>query len=1220
MAINRGIGANRTSYNEKQEIQTYVIGVLKSNTDIRNNILKKNIGKYDMYDEVLTPAIGEYYDIYANEENRYSPIGPNGLFGYTNNNSSEFGRFINNKYKRNEDEIVAYEIFNPNPITLAKWGGKYENYVKYISDTYGHELKFNNFLNSLLGENDIKYAMFNDRVGIVRDINVAYSLAGVMMTNINNFSGKDTPLGTFTNKMYALTLNNAAYFNSLRNTSYITPSLFSEYGNNLTNLNKLTDMFPISEETGRLSYEIGYGDFIKELTVNYSNFDEYNERISNKTDELRFNQLYYNNTNGVNTSEFIEKWNMFQPYAIATRSKGKSNFVQGIKNILIGDADSSRNVIVNIDNNIKLLEKNSLGGKSYNIFNEGDVDGVSSSTFDGNINHDDIFNPLESTNIDDNYKGLLDKTNDLFKKHKIGTLIGRFHSSIDTDKDSKTASLIQTAISEYGISHGRNLLKKGRDGSTQTGDDINGYDNPYCRVWTYHHQYSTIKDLIRPFVVGEGESERIYSIEELQNSQKFSRHTHGAKHLSDNTVLNSNGFVNITPTDNGISIKKCMFSIENLAWKDVLKTSKNISSEQIGPLGGRIMWFPPYNIKFTENTSVGWNGNDFIGRGEKIYSYINTERGGTLSFSLLIDHPSILDYWKNGKESTQENEDDILRYFAGCAPLELTDKTTEDEIDNKEEAITSEPKETNPNGESVVFYVYFPNNYSGINDLPATGNKPISSIVSSNEDKNIQKIVDSMTYIFCGSGVQKNGLINPWDVDLYEEDLYPGYEMVDGSGITIYDDPEIFNDVIIGKYGNWAYRIDNSYIDERLFEKGNYYDYSSYCLNSKLDKQPKDATYTFAEVFAAYYKDQNNGSDILKKAKNCGANEDRINSFNDIIFNNDVKISKINISGSASSHGTNKNNNELNKNRATTVKSWLKEIFGTNRLKNINWGDSGNDIQETKSDSQSDITAKLGRCARVEIIFENSKIDKLSDTNSFTTNTDATPTANTINENRKTVDTPVDNNSNKIITKKTVTNTAFMKDSRYENEAEFFTTLSINEPLIKSKIIDKVKYFDPAFHSITPEGFNSRLTFLHQCTRQGHTIDASDKNGFAKTAGNLAFGRPPVCVLRIGDFFYTRIIIESLNIDYDPLVWDMNPEGIGLQPMIANINLSFKFIGGSDLGGPIARLQNAVSFNYYANSSVYDDRADRVTYENPDSDYGTTTPTYNNIWIPENKK
>jgi hypothetical protein len=54
----------------------------------------------------------------------------------------------------------------------------------------------------------------------------------------------------------------------------------------------------------------------------------------------------------------------------------------------------------------------------------------------------------------------------------------------------------------------------------------------------------------------------------------------------------------------------------------------------------------------------------------------------------------------------------------------------------------------------------------------------------------------------------------------------------------------------------------------------------------------------------------------------------------------------------------------------------------------------------------------------------------------------------------------------------------------------------------------------------------------------------------------------------------------------------MNPEGIGFQPMIVDVNLGFNFVGGSGLATPIDTLQNALSFNYYANTEMYDERAE----------------------------
>ena len=54
----------------------------------------------------------------------------------------------------------------------------------------------------------------------------------------------------------------------------------------------------------------------------------------------------------------------------------------------------------------------------------------------------------------------------------------------------------------------------------------------------------------------------------------------------------------------------------------------------------------------------------------------------------------------------------------------------------------------------------------------------------------------------------------------------------------------------------------------------------------------------------------------------------------------------------------------------------------------------------------------------------------------------------------------------------------------------------------------------------------------------------------------------------------------------------MNPEGIGFQPMIVEVSLGFNFVGGSGLKNPIDTLQNALSFNYYANTEMYDERAE----------------------------
>lgn len=161
------------------------------------------------------------------------------------------------------------------------------------------------------------------------------------------------------------------------------------------------------------------------------------------------------------------------------------------------------------------------------------------------------------------------------------------------------------------------------------------------------------------------------------------------------------------------------------------------------------------------------------------------------------------------------------------------------------------------------------------------------------------------------------------------------------------------------------------------------------------------------------------------------------------------------------------------------------------------------------------------------------------------------------------------------------------KDYRklFNNESNFFTKLENKDPIAFKNLKDKIKYFHPAFHSMTPEGFNGRLTFLQQCIRPGDTIKTTDEND--ALARNTSFGIPPICIISIGDYFNTKVVIRDVNVTYDDSLWDLNAEGIGVQPMTANVTLQMSFIGGSSLSAPIEKLQNALTFNFYANTEVY---------------------------------
>lgn len=151
--------------------------------------------------------------------------------------------------------------------------------------------------------------------------------------------------------------------------------------------------------------------------------------------------------------------------------------------------------------------------------------------------------------------------------------------------------------------------------------------------------------------------------------------------------------------------------------------------------------------------------------------------------------------------------------------------------------------------------------------------------------------------------------------------------------------------------------------------------------------------------------------------------------------------------------------------------------------------------------------------------------------------------------------------------------------------------VTFNEEEIAKNLMNtygnNIKYFSPVFHSQTPVDLNKRVTFLQQCTRQGNSVAGGGKNGSTDSdlnGGNSIFGRPPVCELRLGDFLNTKILIQNISLEYEPLIWDTNPEGIGMQPMLCNVYMSCIILGGSSLQGPVNELQNALTSNYYANA------------------------------------
>ncbi len=146
----------------------------------------------------------------------------------------------------------------------------------------------------------------------------------------------------------------------------------------------------------------------------------------------------------------------------------------------------------------------------------------------------------------------------------------------------------------------------------------------YCRIFTKDTPYYTYSDLQK--TDGITTSGRRFSNSVFDNTFNLNI-----------APIKGEGSTNIKKDAKGNFVaKKYMFSIENLAWRTSSRpgfTYDDLPVCEKGPNGGRVMWFPPYNLKFSDSSTADFGATNFLGRPEPIYTYKNTSRYNLYTFS-----------------------------------------------------------------------------------------------------------------------------------------------------------------------------------------------------------------------------------------------------------------------------------------------------------------------------------------------------------------------------------------------------------------------------------------------------------------------------------------------------------------------------------------------------------------------------------------------------------
>ena len=899
------------------------------------------------------------------------------------------------------------------------------------------------------------------------------------------------------------------------------------------------------------------------------------------------------------------------------------NLSKGVKNILgidspsglsyIGD-DRSENVTDTMsDLNGNIVRSNyylsllfdpissKLFERQRNIMEGGPIGGKLTWFSTNSTNKLGLYNDEwsdESTNLNDslstNYRfrkdSILDKTQQILDSMPKDGLASRTHVGNVIDQTSRI------------FKEGDSMLSRGSavqyvDKFTKEPTGIE-----YCRVWTKDRAYLNYSDTMK----------------KTGNVRKF-----------EDSVVSTPWNLNIAPMSDGdrnfkgvstnifeegkdnFYAKKYMFSIENLAWKTSSSpgfTYNDLPYCERGPNGGRVMWFAPYDLKINENNNAKWTENSFIGRTEPIYTYQDTTRTGQLSFKVVVDHPSILNLlvreeFKN--MSDEEANNYISAFFSGCEDIDffsLIKKYTY--LDGDDIRLLQSYLEKGKSSEiiktfkTVVTPIEVVEQNGNNNNGPKKTTKEFNLKFENDFPKPSNAVYVDTEYSTLFDSFYGNKSRN---LDLLENDLL---------SITGYPQTNQVKKEISYVFGSPNEIITTDKINDKLF---------------------------YAEV--DYEKAKFSSTDFINEAE----------EIKQKISSNQLKSIYITVESSASSLATELYNEKLSLRRSSSVlNDFFKKISKNGTIPNLKnkWITDINPSQTkmpTSSEDPSLILVEKGKPIRIRNVFklsefgyENNQGTVFFDTVNYGERfTGPSPETNCIGKDFITVKGLRTSSPISFFCRQSKVKLEYFENTippepvipsvppepitqiipgedivkvfpskkplidplkriimKTLSECYYFKKLEEDSPLVFKSLKEKLKYFHPGFHSTTPEGLNSRLTFLLQCLRPGDTIPirgVADDNDL--NARNTSFGPPPICVLRIGDFYHSKIILSDVNITYEDSTWDFNPEGIGMQPMLANVSCQIKFIGGQGLSKPIERLQNALSSNFFANTEMYDERS-----------------------------
>lgn len=306
------------------------------------------------------------------------------------------------------------------------------------------------------------------------------------------------------------------------------------------------------------------------------------------------------------------------------------------------------------------------------------------------------------------------------------------------------------------------------------------------------------------------------------------------------------------------------------------------------------------------------------------------------------------------------------------------------------------PEPNCPEYKTMVFYVFFPNNYSGRDDAPIVNNSSVSAIDYLASGIFTQKrFVDTEAVASALASGRSLSSLKTEDLPTTKankceaDGIVRGYEM-SSSPISFEMDANSMNEFknktgfyyapIYSDGKTWYYRVDDETSTQSLMSADNYKESTSYGLNAhsglgvvkqnmKLDGE--DDLYSFADIYAAVegaggYISEFTDTATVTELKNIFENG-RIQ----FVSAEGLATSQDNYVGENAENVGLERNKTLAYNRARTVIQWLKNsgVFKNIGHNSFSLNALTDPISIVNDKSTRGLNAKLNRCVKVRISY-----------------------------------------------------------------------------------------------------------------------------------------------------------------------------------------------------------------------------------------------------------